>query len=279
MSRAGELKVGCLSWSYPDWAGSFYEKGTKSSEFLSLYSRVFDIVEVDSTFYRTPSAETVRQWKEKTPRSFMFATKLPKKISHAAKGKDTSEEMDLFQKTMKNFGEKLGCIVAQMPPYFKADKGFEKLEDFLSRIDTTVRFAVELRHASWYSQRTYDLLRDHKVCLVWAVNEFVETNLEPVATADFIYLRFRGEFNEFKRFDRSQSDKSQILKKWWDNLKPLLDERQIQNAFVLVSNHFEGFAPVTANRFREIAGLKPIEWKSVWAAPVSEENSSKLESF
>src|SRR5579862_5692832 len=107
MINPDSLKIGCLSWTYPDWVGPFYEVGTKSSDYLELYSRVFDTVEVDSTFYRTPSANTVKQWKEKTPEDFTFSAKLSKKITHSAKGTDTTKEFSYFQKTMRNLGHKL----------------------------------------------------------------------------------------------------------------------------------------------------------------------------
>ncbi len=254
------LKVGCLSWTYPDWKGSFYQNGTSPGDFLRIYSRTFDIVEVDSTFYRTPSENTVRQWRESTPKNFTFTVKVPKTISHSAKGRDTSREFAYFQKTVRNLEEKLGCVVVQMPPHFKFETGLDRLKEFISQIEPGVRCAVELRNKSWYNEETYRILRDRSVCLVWAVNEFVEDFL-PVATTDFVYLRFRGEFNEFKKFDRTQKEKSEVLRKWWERLGPLIETKDIQNAYVLMSNHFEGFAPATANRFREIAGLSSVVWK------------------
>jgi uncharacterized protein YecE (DUF72 family) len=255
------LKIGCLSWTYPDWVGPFYKEGTKPSDFLELYSQAFDIVEVDSTFYRTPTSDTVRQWVEKTPEDFVFTTKLPRKISHSAKGADTSKEFAYFQSVVRNFGAKLGCIIGQMPPHFKFETGIERLKQLLSQIDPKLRLAIELRHKSWYNDETYKLLRDNKVSLVWAVNEYVEQNIKPIATTDFVYLRFRGEFNEFKKFNRVQKQKTEVLRLWWENLSPLLERMEIKKAFVLLSNHFEGFAPTTANSFREIAGLQAIDWK------------------
>src|SRR5487761_1047169 len=95
------IRTGCISWTYSDWLGSFYPEGTKSSDYLKLYSRVFDIVELDSSFYRIPKPATVEQWKEKTPPAFLFTVKLPKKITHEAKLKDISNLLDSFQKVIK----------------------------------------------------------------------------------------------------------------------------------------------------------------------------------
>jgi uncharacterized protein YecE (DUF72 family) len=254
------VKVGCLSWTYPDWAGSFYPDGTKPADYLQFYSSIFDIVEVDSTFYRTPNVQTIKQWKEKVPERFTFAVKLPKKITHSVKGAETAKEYGFFQRVIGNLGDHLGCVVAQMPPYFKFETGVERLKQIISDTDHGIRLAVELRHKSWYNAETYALLRKHGVCLVWAVNEYVEDELQPIATTDFVYLRFRGEFNEFSKFDRLQSDKSGVLGSWWKNLEKVIESGKIAKAYVLVSNHFEGFAPSTANRFLEIAHMKKADW-------------------
>ncbi|HKW04317.1 MAG TPA: DUF72 domain-containing protein, partial [Nitrososphaerales archaeon] len=126
-----KVRTGCISWTYPDWLGSFYPLGTKSSEFLSTYARSFDLVEVDSTFYNLPRISTVEQWKEKTPEGFLFSVKLPKKITHLAKLKEISDPLASFEKAIQNLGPKLACVMAQVPPSLKFDSGLERLEEFL----------------------------------------------------------------------------------------------------------------------------------------------------
>src|SRR5579872_1954380 len=94
-----KLRLGCLSWTYPDWLGSFYPAGTKPAEFLALYSKTFDLVEIDSTFYRTPSPSTMKQWREKTPLNFLFTAKLPGKITHEKRLVEVESELQRFQKS------------------------------------------------------------------------------------------------------------------------------------------------------------------------------------
>src|SRR5579871_2235112 len=93
------IRFGCLSWTYPDWVGSFYAPGTKPADYLAIYSSIFDLVEIDSTFYRTPSPSTVKQWREKTPPGFRFTSKLPGKITHELRLSGIDQQLERFEKT------------------------------------------------------------------------------------------------------------------------------------------------------------------------------------
>src|SRR5487761_543738 len=258
-----KVRTGCISWTYSDWLGSFYPEGTKPRDFLSMYSRAFDIVEIDSSFYRIPKPTTVAQWREKTPADFLFTAKLPKKMTHEAKLKGISNSLEYFQKVIKPLGPRLACVIAQMPPSFKFDSGIEPLTQFLDSIDPGIRYAIEFRHDSWLNQETYSILKAKKVCFVWSVNEYVE-ELPTEVTSDFLYLRFMGEYSEFTKFDHLQKDKSDILESWWKNLEEKLSS--VKQAFVLVSNHFAGFAPDTVNQFRAAAGMEEVDWKAKMAS-------------
>ena len=75
---AGEIRLGTSSFAAEGWNGAFYTKGMKSAEYLGYYSSRFDTVEVDSTFYRCPTIEAVRNWALKTPSGFVFSLKIPR---------------------------------------------------------------------------------------------------------------------------------------------------------------------------------------------------------
>jgi uncharacterized protein YecE (DUF72 family) len=79
---AAPLRIGTSSWSSPDWVGPFYPPGTAPGDFISVYAQRFDTVEVDSSFYRTPSRQMVESWVRKTPPGFLFALKVPQVITH-----------------------------------------------------------------------------------------------------------------------------------------------------------------------------------------------------
>ncbi len=76
------LLVGTSGWSYDFWAGTFYPPGTPPRDYLRLYSSVFDLVEVDSSFYRIPPRSMVAGWKQTTPEEFAFTVKFPSRITH-----------------------------------------------------------------------------------------------------------------------------------------------------------------------------------------------------
>ncbi|MHB1909407.1 MAG: DUF72 domain-containing protein [Nitrososphaerales archaeon] len=251
------IKIGCVSWTYGDWLGPFYPEGSKSADYLSLYSKVFDIVEIDASFYRIPYPATVKLWKEKTPSDFLFTAKLPKKITHDAKLKDVKSNLEYFESVVKNLGPKLACVIAQMPPSFKFEKGFAPLKEFLDIIDPSIRYAIEFRDSSWFREETYTLLKDKNASLAWSINEYSES--PPEVTSDFLYLRFMGEHNEFSKFDRMQKEKTGILSEWLANLNDAPDS--VKRVYVLMSNHFEGFAPSTANSFRKLLGLDLVNWQ------------------
>jgi uncharacterized protein YecE (DUF72 family) len=256
--NTSEIRTGCISWTYPDWLGSFYPPNTKSSEFLSIYSRVFDMVEIDSSFYKAPTLATVTQWKNKTPGNFLFSAKLPRAITHDAKLKGVSNSLSYFEKVIKTLGPKLACVVAQFPPSFKFETGIETLGQFLSEIDREIRYALEFRHNSWFKTETLDLLKKNGISLVWSMNDYDE-NFSPWLTTDFAYIRFMGKFGEFSKFDHVQKDKTEILEKWWSQMQDSLGPAK--QIFALASNHFMGFAPETVNQFRRIIGLEEIKWK------------------
>jgi len=76
------VHLGTSAFTAAGWEGSFYPAGMKPTEYLTYSSTKFDTVEVDSTFYRTPSAAVVNGWERKTPAGFIFAIKVPQTITH-----------------------------------------------------------------------------------------------------------------------------------------------------------------------------------------------------
>jgi uncharacterized protein YecE (DUF72 family) len=90
--------VGCSGWSYTAWQGPFYPSDMKNSHWLEFYSKVFDYVEIDSTFYNIPSILTVRKWLKKTQDNFRFTAKSPKVITHDKRLKNVDNELEIFLK-------------------------------------------------------------------------------------------------------------------------------------------------------------------------------------
>jgi uncharacterized protein YecE (DUF72 family) len=141
--------IGCAVWGYKDWVGDLFPAGSKSADFLSLYSRRLTTVEGNTTFYATPGVETVKRWAAETPETFRFCFKLPREVSHegplTAQLKTTREFID----RMSPLGERLGPFFLQLPPGYRADK-IDDLEHWLAAWPQEHRIAVEVRHLDWY---------------------------------------------------------------------------------------------------------------------------------
>jgi uncharacterized protein YecE (DUF72 family) len=185
-----KVHVGTMGWSYNFWQGSFYPTGMKSSEFLSEYSGHFDTVEVDNTFYRVPSVETLENWKSQTPAGFMFSAKFPQNITHRKMLKDCEQDVQFFIERISMFQDRLGPLLLQLPPAF-GSKQFYLLRDFLSLLPKRYLYAVEVRNMQLFGSDLFTLLRENGVALTIVASPFMPEIEE--LTADFVYVRWEGD--------------------------------------------------------------------------------------
>lgn len=252
-----ELRTGCMGWSYKDWVGPFYPAGAKPNEFLQLYSKIFDTVEIDSSFYSMPAAKMLERWRKGTPEGFRFTLKVPRKITHEGKLKVDAGIVDEFEEGARKLGEKLSCALILLPPSSRYEQMFDRMQNMLELVSEDLRYAVEFRHGSWFREEVYELLREKKVSFAWSTNQFVET--PPEITTDLVYMRFIGH-RGITKFDRIQKDRTSELTNWSGKIDSALNGSDIRQALVFSNNHFAGFAPGTINHFRRLSGLDEKEW-------------------
>jgi len=250
-----KFRIGTSGWSYKDWVGPFYPSGTEAKDYIKLYSRAFDCVEVDSSFYRIPSPAMVSQWKSATPIGFTFSPKLPKKITHENKLENFESTLLYFYSVFSKLGDKLGPIVAQLPPSIKVDKHKAAMEKFVSSLEPRFRHAIEFRHKSWFTPETYKLLEKNNVAMAWSINQYLRT--PPEVTSDFVYLRMVGT-REITEFNGIQKDMREEMERWVTELKE--KRASIRDGFVFFNNHFAGFGPESANEFRRLLGMIAVDW-------------------
>jgi uncharacterized protein YecE (DUF72 family) len=254
---APRVRVGCTSWTYKDWQGSFYAEGTPPEALLRRYAQVFDLVEADATFYRMPAPETTARWASETPPGFTMTVKLSQRITHERAMADCADPLRAFVERVAPLQEagKLGAILAQFPPFLPRSKAGAALGPFLDLLPKGHRFAFEFRNKSWFVPEVYEALRAHGAALVWGVEEQLAT--PPEVTTDFLYVRLIGPDRAFTKFDRVQRD----LRPAMQALKERLDEhaQDCKEVYVLCSNHFEGHGPGTAARACEVLGLPPAD--------------------
>ena len=246
--------IGTMGFSYQDWAGAFYPKGLSGRDYLSYYSRIFNAVEIDSTFYGTPRRESVMRWKEATPDGFRICVKVPRSITHDAKLIDVYNEMVAFIDTVRLLDEKLGVILLQFPPSYMNSK-INQVEGFIEDLPKEFNFAVEFRHRSWYVPRTGEMLARHNIC--WAATEFEGVPKEVELTSDILFIRFVGQHGRFRLHDREQIEVSPQLKWWWGWIQSKID--RVQAIYCFFNDDFSGHAPAAANKLKSIIGLPVVK--------------------
>jgi uncharacterized protein YecE (DUF72 family) len=254
--------IGCSGWSYSVWKGPFYPSNIDSSKWLKYYSNVFDYVEIDSSFYRIPNVFAVKNWFKKTPDNFRFTAKFPKVITHDKHLVDVEKEVEVFLRAIEPLHEKTLALLIQLPPSMEIMQGLEGLRQLIPFLDNRFRYAVEVRHQSWFQDLAYNFFSNNNICMVWSQLAGIRT--PPIVTSDFLYIRFIGDRSiEEKDFGVIQKDRITEMSKWARRIKRVETEEQHQKlnlAIVAANNHYAGFGPGTANIFRKMVGMPEAIW-------------------
>ncbi len=256
------LLLGTSSFTADGWQGSFYPPGMQTGNFLSYYATQFKTVEIDSTYYGTPSAATVTNWYERTPPDFIIAAKVPQIITHEKMMVNCEAEFDEFIGRMHLLGEKLGPLLLQFPRFNKyeiqADEFFRRLHLFLKHVKhlPTVRLVVEIRNRAWLDKRITDLLREYNVALAltdlsnmprpWEVKNGLD-----LVTTDFVYVRWLGDRKGIEaltmRWDKTVIDRTGDLRNWAALFRKFLSRNL--KVYAYANNHYAGHGPGTVKLF------------------------------
>ncbi len=184
--------IGTSGWSYRHWVGPFYPPKTPAAKFLEHYTRHFDCVELNASFYRLPRPATVAGWLERTPPDFRFCVKLSRLITHLRRLEVVEEPLGLFFERFAALRPRMGPVLIQLPPSLTYDR--QLLERFLMALkpySAHHRFALEARHESWTQPEALDHLGSGG--LAWVIaHSGGRFPYKETATADFVYLRFHG---------------------------------------------------------------------------------------
>ncbi len=167
---------------------------------MEYYASLFNSLEINSSFYKTPKAATVAKWAEMVPDNFQFTFKFSKAITHVKGSEYNEDDVEPFMKAIAEVGKKKGCLLIQFPPSFKIDK-LDRLQKLLSDIawynEDHWRLAVEFRNASWYETEVYEILEEYKSI---AVVHDIPASATPARDirSDFAYLRFHGPGGRYR---------------------------------------------------------------------------------
>ena len=173
------VRIGCAGWSLPRAEPSRF---AAAGSHLERYASRFDAVEINSSFHRPHRPATYARWSASVPPAFRFSVKLPKTITHALRLQEAGEPLAAFLSEVAGLGEKLGCLLVQLPPSLSLDPPMATVAgDFFAglRALTTAPVACEPRHPTWFTPEADDLLRELEVARVAADPARVAAAAEP----------------------------------------------------------------------------------------------------
>ena len=180
--------AGTSGYSYKEWKGRFYPADIKANGMLPYYSAQLPAVEINNTFYRMPRANVLEGWRDAVPAHFRFAIKASRRITHMAKLEDCADSAAFLAQNLECLGDKLGCVLFQLPPFLRKDAS--RLSTFLNLWPKALPAAWEFRHASWFDAEIADLLAEHSAAI--CVSEDGKLALPDFhSTTDWLYFRLR----------------------------------------------------------------------------------------
>jgi uncharacterized protein YecE (DUF72 family) len=189
-----------------------------------------------------------KRWASLTPDRFRFTAKFARSITHEKRLTEPERHLRYFFDVMRPRRRKLLTLLLQLPPSLTAKEGLKKLEALIHMLDASFRYAIEVRHRSWFDNKNvYKLLSDNNICLAWSQLDTIQT--PPELTSDFVYLRFIGDRSiDEKNFGRVQKDRFKELKRWSDVLSnKMKKDNKARFAVAAANNHYADFGPATAN--------------------------------
>jgi uncharacterized protein YecE (DUF72 family) len=239
MSR---ILIGTSGWSYRSWRGPFFPKNVMVKHHLQYYATQFSATELNGVFYRTPTVEAVRGWRENTPDDFVFAWKASKFITHWKRlTRKSRNSLALLESRLRILGPKAGPVLFQLPPQFTVNR--ERLAGFLKLLKSSRRYAFEFRHSSWYGPPILDLLREHDVSLCLSDHHDAPAPWE--VTASFVYVRGHGPRGTYKGH---YSDK--MLRSWARQIAAW--KRDGRDVYVYFDNDQKSAAPADAAKLQRM---------------------------
>ncbi|MGD9637070.1 MAG: DUF72 domain-containing protein [Pirellulales bacterium] len=228
-------RVGTSGYSYKEWKGHFYPAKLPAKEMLRYYAERLSTVEINSTFRRFPTAETVEAWAAQVPESFRFVLKGRQTITHFRRLVNAEEQIDDFVNLAALLGQKQGPLLFQLPPNFKKD--LARLSGFLDYVDRRAAVVFQLQHESWFDDETFDCLRTHSAALC-SVDDEGPLGGRVIPTADWGYVRLREE-----RYTDAE------LRDWIRKIR----DTGWTDVYVFFKHEDAGAGPVLVNRFLELA--------------------------
>ncbi len=191
------VRIGTSGWVYNHWRGAFYPKELPQTQWFSFYSREFNTVEINNSFYRLPTVEMFQAWQRQAPPGFLYAVKASRYFTHMKKLKDPEEPLQRFFERAHHLGSTLGPVLYQLPPRWKVN--LPRFEHFLSVLPKGYQPVVEFREASWLIDDVFRLMEQYDVA--HCIHDMQPLEIPIRVTASPVYIRFHGDTKHGSNYD------------------------------------------------------------------------------
>ena len=234
--------IGTSGWHYDSWRGPFFPKGLPLKSQLQFYASQFSSAELNGVFYRTPTPEAVESWRFQTGKDFVFAWKASKFITHWKRLSESSaNSLELLEDRLSLLGNKVGPILFQLPPNFRADA--DRLGKFFKMLSSNRRYSFEFRDPSWYTPRILKMLAERNISL--CLSDHHDAPAPWKRTADFVYVRGHGPGGRYRGHyaDRTLIEWARRIRSW---------KKQGKDVYVYFDNDQKSAAPADALKLRQM---------------------------
>jgi len=236
--------LGCSGYFYWGWKGKFYPKELQPKEWLSFYAKHFNTVEINSTFYNFPKRSSLRRLYKETPPDFVITLKMNRAVTHYRKLKDCEDMVREFYKLAGDaLGEKLGCILFQLPPSLRFSE--EVLERFFGLIDPSFLNVLEPRHKSWWQESVFESLKERGVIFCSVSMKGLPEDL--ILTSEVVYIRFHGKEGKYRYFYGDEE-----LRDWAEKIL----QSPAKRVFAYFNNDYNANAVFNCLKLMEFLGIR-----------------------
>jgi uncharacterized protein YecE (DUF72 family) len=235
------IHIGTSGWSYKHWKGIFYPPKLKTTEWIRFYSNHFKATEINGSFYKLPTRDTVIEWMEKVPKDFLFCPKMSRFLTHMKKLNEPEEPLERFFGIFEPLKKMMGPVLLQLPAilkfhYDKADHVYRLMKTKYRKYD----FVMEVRHDSWMQEESLTLMTKYDIGLV--ISQSGERfPYSEMITAKNIYIRFHGPHQLYASSysDEMLKDFAKKFRKW---------EKEGHVIWAFFNNDIHGYAIEDAKR-------------------------------
>jgi uncharacterized protein YecE (DUF72 family) len=239
--NAAQIFVGCAKWGRKDWVGTIYPEKTKEADFLEHYSRHFNSIELNATFYKIPTKAQTTTWSKKVGSDFVFCPKFSQSITHIRRLKNAAEVVNRFVDGISGFGRNLGPAFL-MPHPQMGPKTAEAMQQFLEELPDDLNVFMELRHPEWFT----DVDAYNGICKAMERKKTGAVITDASGRRDCVHMRLTSPevFIRFVGNGLHPTDYTRV-DEWVQRIREW-NEKGLQKVYFFMHQHEEIYSPQLA---------------------------------